>query len=275
MSAPEYEIDLDNDDHPTIILTDMDECYHICLKAAGNDPSCARCKIFMADFCPDPLLDQIRKWKNKLKYISKDECEDIISETISGIAAGIQNFSRRAQFATWAWSIFLHKLNDHWRQKSKVKKIVLTDEIFTSLRSLFPPPPVFTPDNINALENLQNQSFSNPRALRKAIEDAIGPIQHNEFNIIFQYAISAEKELINDQPAQEDIKDMLTTLEELLPLDQSGCIELLLEVYYRQSQGETIISIAETKNMLPNTLTQQIKRCTKKINELLRGQGCL
>jgi RNA polymerase sigma factor (sigma-70 family) len=275
MTEPRNEIDLDNDYQPNIHSAGTGGCTHSCLRIAGNDPSCNQCKIKTNGFCPDPLLGEIRKWKNQLENISEADCEDIISETISGIEAGIDNFSGLAKFSTWAWRIFSNKLNDHWRQKSRDKEFVLTDETFTFLGSLSPPSAVFTPDKIELLKELKNDTFNSHQELRKAIESKIGQITDKQFKMILKYGISVEKELIIDQPAQDDISNMLTTLAEILPFDQSGCIKLILEVYYRQSQGETIKSIAETKKMLPNTLTQRIKRCTEKINKLLRGQGCL
>lgn len=275
MTEPENEICLDNDDHPNIDSEETEKCNHACLSAAGKNQSCSQCRIQRAKFCPDPLLKEIKKWINKLKSMMKEDCEDIIAQTILGIEAGIENFARSARFSTWAWSIFKNKLNDYRRQQVRGRGIVLTDEIFNFLRSLSPPSPVFTPDKINFLEELKNEYFNSPRALREAIESKIGQIEETEFKIIREHAIYVEKESISDQPAQDDISNMLNTLEELRPFDQSGCIELLLDVYYRQSQGETIRSIAQTKNMLPNTLTQQIGRCTRKINELLRDRGCL
>jgi len=61
---------------------------------------------------------------------------------------------------------------------------------------------------------------------------------------------------------------ILECFKKHLPMDETGCIELYLNLYRYLESGRTRKEMAESRNMKPNTLNQRLKRCRSVVREL-------
>lgn len=73
-------------------------------------------------------------------------------------------------------------------------------------------------------------------------------------------------------PRSYSFKDIVDLLKSLLKHDPE-CQKLLIDFCNRTMQGVSHKEMAESYGLKPNTLNQRLKRCRKKLKDLLRGNG--
>ena len=74
------------------------------------------------------------------------------------------------------------------------------------------------------------------------------------------------------RPRSCSFNDIIDLLKSLLKHDPE-CQKLLIDFCNRTMQGVSQKEMAESYGLKPNTLNQRLKRCRKKLKELLRGNG--
>ncbi|OEU84100.1 MAG: hypothetical protein BA873_08475 [Desulfobulbaceae bacterium C00003063] len=74
------------------------------------------------------------------------------------------------------------------------------------------------------------------------------------------------------RPRSYSFKDIIDLLTSLLKHDPE-CQKLLVDFCNRTMRGVSQKHMAESYGLKPNTLNQRLKRCRKKLKELLRGNG--
>lgn len=73
-------------------------------------------------------------------------------------------------------------------------------------------------------------------------------------------------------PRSYSFKDIIDLLKSQLKQNPE-CQKLLIDFCNRTMQGVSQKEMAESYGLKPNTLNQRLKRCRKKLKELLRGNG--